>query len=161
LSTVVAAQPHFANQPDDVKVFWGYALFPDREGNYVEKPMSECTGREILQELCYHLQCEDRLPEILDDVTCIPAMMPFITAHFQPREPGDRPDVVPDGSNNLAFLGQYAEQPRDVVFTVEYSVRSAMTAVYEMLDLDREVPPVTKHYRKPGVIADTVRAAYR
>jgi len=161
LSTVVAAQPHFANQPDDVKVFWGYALFPDREGNYVEKPMSECTGREILAELCYHLQCEDRLPEILDDVTCIPAMMPFITAHFQPREPGDRPEVVPDGSNNLAFLGQYAEQPRDVVFTVEYSVRSAMTAVYEQLDLDESVPPVTKHYRDPDVLAEAVRAAYR
>jgi oleate hydratase len=161
LSTVVAAQPHFANQPDDVKIFWGYGLFPDREGNYVEKPMAECTGREILQELCYHLQCEDRLPAILEDVTCIPAMMPFITAHFQPRAPGDRPEVVPDGSNNLAFLGQYAELPRDVVFTVEYSVRSAMVAVYDLLDVDREVPPVTKYYRKPEVIADAVKAAYR
>ncbi|WP_257300403.1 oleate hydratase [Haloarchaeobius sp. FL176] len=161
LSTVVAAQPHFANQPDDVKIFWGYGLFPDREGNYVEKPMSECTGREILQELCYHLEYEDRLPELLEGVNCIPAMMPFITAHFQPREPGDRPAVVPDGSNNLAFLGQYSEVDRDVVFTVEYSVRSAMVAVYDLLDLDEDVPSVSKHYRKPGVLTNAIEAAYR
>lgn len=161
LSTVVAAQPHFANQPDDVTVFWGYALFPEREGDYVEKKMSECTGREILEELCYHLECTDRLPEILEDVNCIPCMMPFITAHFQPRMPGDRPEVVPAGSNNLAFLGQYADLPRDVVFTVEYSIRTAQTAVYDFLDVEREVPPVSKHYRKPGVIADTLKASFR
>jgi oleate hydratase len=162
MSTVVAAQPHFANQPDDVKIFWGYALFPDRKGNYVDKKMSECTGREILEELCYHLDCEDRLPEILEDVNCIPCMMPFITAHFQPREPGDRPKVVPDGSNNLAFLGQYAEIPRDVVFTVEYSVRSAMMAVYEFLDLDKDqIPPISKHYRKPEVLLEGIKASYR
>ncbi|MFT4962933.1 MAG: oleate hydratase, partial [Halobacteriales archaeon] len=162
LSTVVAAQPHFANQPDDVKVFWGYALFPDRKGNYVDKKMSECTGREILKELCYHLNCEDRLPEILEDVNNIPAMMPFITAHFQPRTLGDRPRVVPDGSNNLAFLGQYAEMDRDVVFTVEYSIRSAMNAVYEFLDLDKnEIPPISKHYRDPEVLLDGIKASYR
>ncbi len=160
LSTVVAAQPHFPNQPDDVKIFWGYALFTDQEGDYVEKKMSECTGREILEELCYHLQCEDRLPEILEDVDCVPCMMPFITAHFQPRTPGDRPLVVPDSSNNLAFVGQYAELQRDVVFTVEYSVRTAMTAVYDLLDLDAEIPPVSKHYREPGVLADAVSASF-
>ncbi|WP_425504406.1 oleate hydratase [Salinilacihabitans rarus] len=161
MSTVVAAQPHFANQPDDVKIFWGYALFPDREGDYVDKKMSECTGREILEELCYHLQCTDRLPEILEGVDCVPCMMPFITAHFQPREPGDRPPVVPDGSNNLAFLGQYADLPRDVVFTVEYSVRTAMTAVYDLLDLDEDVPPVSKHYRQPDVLAQALQASFQ
>ena len=34
-----------------MQVFWGYALQPDRIGNFVAKPMSECTGAEILQEL--------------------------------------------------------------------------------------------------------------
>ncbi|MFW6385382.1 MAG: oleate hydratase, partial [Halodesulfurarchaeum sp.] len=161
LSTVIAAQPHFANQPDDVKIFWGYSLFPDQTGDYVDKPMAECTGREILEELCYHLEYTDRLPEILDDVNCIPCMMPFITAHFQPREPGDRPDVVPDSSNNLAFIGQYAEVPRDVVFTVEYSIRSAQLAVYELLDVDCEIPSVSKYYRNPGVLAKAAKASFR
>jgi hypothetical protein len=36
----------------------------------------------------------------------------------------DRPQVVPEGSTDLVFIGQYAEVPDDVVFTVEYSVRT-------------------------------------
>jgi oleate hydratase len=161
MSIFVPAQPHFADQPEDVSVFWGYGLFPDREGDYVEKKMSECTGRELLQELCYHLDCTDLLPSAIEDASCIPCMMPFITAHFMPRTPGDRPDVVPDGSNNLAFLGQYAEIPNDVVFTVEYSIRSAMMAVYEFLDLDRDVPPVSNHKLDPGVAVDAIEASFR
>ncbi|SEO86319.1 oleate hydratase [Halorientalis persicus] len=161
LSTVVAAQPHFANQPDDVKVFWGYGLFPEAEGNHVEKKMEDCTGEEILEELCYHLGCLDRFEEFVDDANCIPCMMPFITGQFMPRTPGDRPDVVPDGSNNLAFLGQFAEVPRDVVFTVEYSVRSAMMATYELLDIDGEIPPVSDHEYEPDVLLDVGKAAFR
>jgi oleate hydratase len=42
-----------------------------------------------------------------------------------PREAGDRPDVVPEGSVNFAFLGKFAETPRDTVFTTEYSIRTA------------------------------------
>ena len=59
MSIVIARQPHFPNQPGDVKVFWGYGLYPDREGNYVKKKMSECNGREILEELWYHLKIQD------------------------------------------------------------------------------------------------------
>lgn len=156
MSTVVAQQPHFENQPDDVKIFWGYALFPDNKGDYVDKKMKNCTGREILEELCYHLGCEDELPSILDDIECKPCNMPFITAHFMPRSEDDRPKVVPDNSKNLAFLGQYTEMKYDVVFTVEYSIRSAQKAVYELLDVDREVPPVNKHYMETEVLAKTL-----
>ncbi|MHC5730594.1 MAG: oleate hydratase, partial [Nostoc sp.] len=56
MSIVLAYQPHFINQPADVQVFWGYALFGDRVGNFVPKPMSECNGEEILRELCGHLR---------------------------------------------------------------------------------------------------------
>ncbi|MFR9098556.1 MAG: oleate hydratase [Anaerostipes hadrus] len=42
-----------------------------------------------------------------------------------PRTAGDRPDVIPDGCVNFAFLGQFAETPRDTIFTTEYSVRTA------------------------------------
>lgn len=105
--------------------------------------MSDCTGRELLEELCYHMGLVDRIPKILEHTTnVIPCMMPYITAQFMPRALGDRPQVVPQGSVNLAFLGQFAEVPDDCVFTVEYSVRSAMMAVYELLKLEKEVIPV-------------------
>ncbi|RDZ34100.1 MULTISPECIES: oleate hydratase [unclassified Haloferax] len=161
LSIVTAVQPHFANQPDDVKVIWGYGLFPEERGNHVNKKMEDCTGEEILAELCHHLGYTDRLEELRETATCIPCMMPFITSQFMPRTPGDRPEVVPAGSNNLAFLGQFAEVPDDVVFTVEYSVRSALMAVHELFDAEGDVPPVSTHQYEPDVLLDTVRAAFR
>ena len=69
-------------------------------------------------------------------------MMPYITAFFMPRTKGDRPDVIPDGCVNFAFLGQFADTPRDTVFTTEYSVSTAMEAVYGLLGVDRGVPEV-------------------
>ncbi|OGT57232.1 MAG: oleate hydratase [Gammaproteobacteria bacterium RIFCSPHIGHO2_12_FULL_63_22] len=142
MSIVLAHQPHFANQPDDVQVFWGYALLPDRVGNFVPKPMAECSGAEILQELCGHLRFD---PETVESANCIPCRMPYITSMFMPRERGDRPPPVPRGSKNFAFVSQFVEIPDDVVFTVEYSIRAAQMAVYELIGIDREIPPITPH----------------
>ncbi len=143
MSWVVPKHPHFINQPDNVKVLWAYALNMDVEGDYIHKTISECTGREMFEELLYHMGLEDKIPEILSHtVNVIPSMMPYITSQFMPRVAGDRPDVVPAGSKNFGFLGQYAEVPHDCVFTVEYSVRSAMMAVYKLMDLNKEVDPV-------------------
>ncbi|WP_295385919.1 oleate hydratase [uncultured Thiodictyon sp.] len=142
MSIVLAHQPHFLNQPADVQVFWGYALFPDRVGNFVPKAMAECNGAEILSELCGHLRFD---PEILATANCIPCRMPYLTSMFMPRQSGDRPLPVPQGSKNLAFISQFVEIPDDCVFTVEYSVRAAQMAVYELLGIDREVPPVSPH----------------
>ena len=142
MSIVLAYQPHFPNQPADVQVFWGYALFPDRVGDFVAKPMADCNGAEILLELCGHLRFD------LDSVAsanCIPCRMPYITSMFMPRLIGDRPLPVPRGSQNFAFISQFVEIPDDVVFTVEYSVRAAQMAVYELLGIDRKVPAVTPH----------------
>jgi Myosin-crossreactive antigen len=142
MSIVLAHQPHFPNQPADVQVFWGYSLFPDRVGNFVPKPMAECTGAEILQELCGHLRFD---LETIASANCIPCRMPYITSMFMPRMRSDRPLPVPRGSKNLAFVSQFVEIPDDVVFTVEYSVRAAQMAVYELLDIDRKIPPITPH----------------
>ena len=106
--------------------------------------MSECTGEEILTELCCHLALKEEMPLILKTSTCIPCIMPFITSQFLPRSKGDRPAVVPEGWTNLAFIGQFCEMPDDVVFTVDYSLRSAQTAVYSLLKLDKEVTPIYK-----------------
>jgi len=140
MSIVLAHQPHFINQPADVQVFWGYSLFPDRVGNFVAKPMAECNGAEILQELCGHLRFD---PETVAMANCIPCRMPYITSMFMPRMRSDRPLPVPLGSKNLAFISQFVEISDDVVFTVEYSVRAAQMAVYELLGIDRPVPPIT------------------
>mgnify|MGYP000230580477 FL=1 len=113
-------------------------------GDYVKKPMRACTGKEITEEWLYHLGIpEDQIEELAENhANCTPTMMPYITAFFMPRRAGDRPDVIPDGCVNAAFLGQFAETPRDTIFTTEYSVRTAMEAVYGLCGVDRGVPEV-------------------
>ena len=158
MSVVLAFQPHFEGQPADVQVFWGYALHPDRIGNFVAKPMSACTGAEILVELCGHLNFD---LDTFKAANCIPCRMPYITSMFMPRSSTDRPLPVPKNSRNLAFVSQFVEIPEDVVFTVEYSVRAAQTAVYELLGVDREVPPILHHDRSLKVNFDAVVKAFR
>jgi oleate hydratase len=140
MSIVLAHQPHFANQPANVQVFWGYSLFPDRIGNFVAKPMADCSGAEILQELCGHMRFD---PETVANANCIPCRMPYITSMFMPRLRSDRPLPVPADSKNFAFISQFVEIPDDVVFTVEYSIRAAQMAVYQLLGIDRKIPPIT------------------
>ena len=142
LSIVLAHQPHFANQPTDVQVFWGYALFPDRIGNFVAKSMDDCNGAEILQELCGHLRFDLC---VMTTANCIPCRMPYITSMFMPRSPGDRPLPVPANTRNFAFISQFVEIPLDTVFTVEYSVRVAQMAVYQLLNLQRPIPKVSAY----------------
>ena len=144
MSWTINRQPHFKNQPKDQLVVWVYGLFTNKPGNYIKKPMRECTGKEITEEWLYHLGVpEDQIEELAtNSANCVPCMMPYITAFFMPRTAGDRPKVVPDGCKNFAFLGQFADTVRDTVFTTEYSVRTAMEAVYTLLDVDRGVPEV-------------------
>ncbi len=151
-SIVLPHQPHFIGQPEDVNVFWGYGLFVDKPGDFVKKPMSACTGREIMTEILGLLHIESEASQILNTSICIPCMMPFITSQFLRREKGDRPEVVPQGWSNLAFTGQFCELPEDVVFTVEYSIRSAQTAVYDLLKLNRKSPAVYKGQYDPRVL---------
>jgi oleate hydratase len=151
MSIVIPHQPHFIGQPDGVSVFWGDGLSVDAPGNFVNKPMSACTGLEIMTELLGHLRMEAQSALIMGTSICIPCMMPFITSQFLRREAGDRPQVVPKGSKNLGFIGQFCELPDDVVFTVEYSIRSAQACVYEMLDLDRQPPAVFKGEFHPAI----------
>ena len=144
LSWTFNRQPHFRSQPEDQLVGWIYALFTDKPGNFVKKPMRECTGKEICMEWLYHIGVpESEIEEMADrSANTVPCMMPYITAFFMPREAGDRPAVIPAGSVNFAFLGQFAETKRDTIFTIEYSVRTAMESVYTLLDIDRGVPEV-------------------
>ena len=135
-------QPHFPNQPADVLVLWVYALLMDKEGNYIKKTMPECTGNEIMAELCYHLGIIDHLDSVLENTIVHVSFMPYITSMFMPRATGDRPRVVPEGCINLGLIGQFVETNNDIVFTMESSVRTARIAVYKLLNLNKQVPDI-------------------
>jgi oleate hydratase len=158
MSVVLAHQPHFINQPADVQVFWGYGLFPDRVGNFVAKPMADCNGAEILQELCGHLRFD---LDTMATANCIPCRMPFITSMFMPRKPEDRPLPVPPQTRNFAFVSQFVELPLDVVFTVEYSVRAAQMAVYQLLHITLPIPAVTPHDKSAHARFEAVLKAFK
>lgn len=162
LSIVVAAQPHFINQPMDQTIFWGYGLYTSEEGDYVKKPMKDCTGEEIFTELLHHLHMEDKKEELLQDVVdIIPCMMPYVDAQFQPRKMADRPHVVPKGSTNFAMVSQFVEIPDDMVFTEEYSVRAARIAVYTLMGVKKKICPVTPYAMDPKVLVKALKTSYR
>ena len=144
LSWTFNRQPQFRSQPKDQLVGWIYGLFSNVPGNYVKKPMRDCTGKEICMEWLYHLGVpENQIEELAEkSANTIPVMMPYIDAFFMPRNGTDRPKVVPNQAVNFAFLGQFAETERDTIFTTEYSIRTAMVAVYTLLNIDRGVPEV-------------------
>ena len=144
MSWTLNRQQQFRDQPKDQLCVWVYGLFSDKPGDYVKKPMRDCTGKEICMEWLYHMGVpESEIEELAEhSANTVPVMMPYITAFFMPRAAGDRPDVVPEGAVNFAFLGQFAEVPRDTIFTTEYSMRTAMVAVYTLLNVDRGVPEV-------------------
>jgi oleate hydratase len=142
LSIVVPHQPHFPHMPESTYTLWGYGFEIDHDGDYVAKPMSRATGREILTELVHQLGFGDILDHVLATTEITTVMMPYASSLFAARAPGDRPLVVPAGSANFAFLGQFTEIPGDVVFTVEYSVHGAMYAVYTLFGVDRPIPPI-------------------
>lgn len=139
----ISRQPHFKIQKSNELIVWVYGLYSDKSGNFVHKKITECTGIELCEELLYHLGVpETEISEIAASANTIPCRMPYITTYFMPRALGDRPLVVPKNSVNLAFIGNYAETEKDTVFTTEYSVRTAMEAVYTLLNVDRGVPEV-------------------
>ncbi|OXA80320.1 oleate hydratase [Flavobacterium aquidurense] len=135
-------QPHFPTQPNDVLVVWVYALFMDKEGNYIKKTMPQCTGNEILSELSYHLGIVDQLDNVIENTIVRSSFMPYITSMFMPRAKGDRPRVIPEGCTNLGLIGQFVETNNDIVFTMESSVRTARLAVYGLLNLNKQVPDI-------------------
>ena len=159
LSWTINRQPQFRSQNKDTVLVWLYALHTDTEGNYIKKAMRDCTGEEICQEWLYHIgmdesKIKDYSENACNTTTCF---MPYINAFFQPRKNVDRPNVVPEGAVNFAFIGQFAETPRDTIFTTEYSMRTGMESVYTLLNVERGVPEV---WGSQYDIRELLRAAY-
>jgi oleate hydratase len=151
MSIAVPHQPHFLGLPPDAYTLWGYGLFVDALGDCVRKPMAQCTGKEILSELMHQLGFSDMLEMTLASTDITTVMMPYASAVFSWRIPKDRPLVVTTGEQNFALLGQFTELPRDVVFTVEYSVHGAMHAVYHLFGVDKPIPTIYNGLLDPKV----------
>lgn len=159
LSWTINRQPQFRSQNKDTVLVWLYALHTDTEGNYIKKAMRDCTGEEICQEWLYHIGMDENKIKDYSENACntTTCFMPYINAFFQPRKNVDRPKVVPEGAVNFAFIGQFAETPRDTIFTTEYSMRTGMESVYTLLNVDRGVPEV---WGSQYDIRELLRAAY-
>lgn len=159
LSWTINRQPQFRSQNKDTVLVWLYALHTDTEGNYIKKAMRDCTGEEICQEWLYHIGMDESKIKDYSENTCntTTCFMPYINAFFQPRKNVDRPKVVPEGAVNFSFIGQFAETPRDTIFTTEYSMRTGMESVYTLLNVDRGVPEV---WGSQYDIRELLRAAY-
>lgn len=141
LSFAIFYQPEMLDQPPGTFVWWGYGLYPERDGTFVKKRMDQCTGEEILSELLQHLRFE-KSDTIIKSSICIPCDMPYVNNIWLLRRPGDRPPVVPEGATNLGLIGQYVEVPHDIAFTFEYSTRTAWEAIYRLLKRGPPPPPV-------------------
>ena len=143
LSWTINRQPQFKSQNKNSVLVWVYALNTNKPGNFIKKPIKLCTGKEVCEEWLYHIGLPtneiDKYADMCNTTTCY---MPYINAFFQPRREKDRPLVVPKSAVNFAFIGQFAETPRDTIFTTEYSIRTGMEAVYTLLNIDRAVPEV-------------------
>ena len=143
LSWTINRQPQFKSQNKNSILVWVYALNTTKPGNFIEKAIKTCTGKEICEEWLYHIGIPtNEIEKYADKCNTTTCYMPYINAFFQPREEKDRPLVVPKESINFAFVGQFAETPRDTIFTTEYSIRTGMEAVYTLLKIDRAVPEV-------------------
>ncbi|WP_455465015.1 oleate hydratase [Streptococcus salivarius] len=157
MSIVVHHQPHFTSQKPNETVLWGYFLYPRRHGEIIDKPYIEMTGKEMLQELIGQLSkvdpgpinVSDKEEEIMDSViNCIPVYMPYASALFNNRAKSDRPKVIPKHSTNLAFTGEFVEQPYQMIFTENSAVRSGEIAAFHFAGIPMSRLVKTPRYDK-------------
>jgi oleate hydratase len=142
VSLSIFHQPEVIGQPSGTSVWWGYGLHPERDGDFARKPMNQCTGAEVLEEVLRQLRLDKQLDAIMASSICIPCDTPYINNIWLPRSRGDRPPPVPAGATNLGLIGQYVEMPREIAFTIECSVRAAWEAIQVLLKRGPSPPPV-------------------
>ena len=152
ISLSVFHQPEIIGQPERTSVWWGYGLYPDRNGDFVRKPMTACTGEEILEETLRQLKFDSQLAAIKASSICVPCYMPYVNNIWLPRSAGDMPPPVPEGATNLGLIGQYVDVPREIAFTIECSVRTAWEAIYRLLQRGPAPPPVYQGQYDPKAL---------
>jgi len=161
LSLSVFHQPEIIGQPPGTSVWWGYGLYPERNGDYVRKRMDQCTGAEILEETLRHLRFDRHLAAIMASSICVPCNLPYVNNIWLPRMCSDRPPPVPEGATNLGLIGQYVEVPREIAFTIECSVRSAWEAIHVLLKRGPAPPPVYQGQYDPKALFNVLKVFVR
>ena len=157
LSLSIFHQPEITGQAPGTSLWWGYGLHPERDGDYVTKPMNQCTGAEILEETLRHLRFDKQLPAIVASSILIPCDMPYVNNIWLPRNGSDRPPPVPKGATNLGLIGQYVEMPKEIAFTIECSVRSAWVVIYTLLTRGPAPPSVYRGLYDPKALFDALK----
>lgn len=157
VSLSIFHQPEVIGQPSGTSIWWGYGLHPERNGDFVAKPMNQCTGAEILEETLRHLRLDKQLGAIMATSICIPCDTPYVNNIWLPRSGDDRPPPVPKGSTNLGLIGQYVEIPKDIAFTIEYSVRAAWEAIHVLLKRGPAPPPVYQGQFDPKALLNALK----
>lgn len=151
-------EPQLLMQPKDVHVWWGFLMYPHKAGNYVQKPALNCSGAQILEELLRHIKFDSQRESIMSSSICIPVLIPYANSVWLPRSRRDRPQIVPKGSTNFGFIGQFAEIENDANYTMEYSIRSAREAVATLLDLKVKPPRPYDGLRDPHAVYQAMQA---
>lgn len=162
ISLAVPVQPYYRHQHPKETVLVGYGQYPERLGKYVQKPMKDCTGREIWEEVLSCLGWREIWKAVQEEtIGCAVTRKPYARAAFEPHAITDRVSILPDAEGNLAFAGWFSELPEETAGSEEYQVRAARTAVYELLQVEKEVLPVTPYRKDAKVLAKALYAIYQ
>ena len=162
ITLIVPVQPYFMCQQPEETVILGFGQAPECLGEKVKKPMRECAGKEIFEEIlaCLHWEdIKDRAEREIINLTMV--RWPYARAPYEPHSIGDRVSVMPDPDGNLAFAGWFCEMPEEIAGGEECKVRSARMAVYSLLKIDKEILPVTPYRKDAKILAKALYAVYR
>ncbi len=152
--------PPLPDSEAEYVVIRGTGLYPERAGSYVKKPMTACTGQEIWWELLSLLGALEPQGQV-EPLAMETLRAPYFFAPFQPHAVGDRAPVLPMAGGNLALAGWFAEVPEEVPGSREQQVRSARMAVYGLLQVEKEILPVSPYRKDATILAKAVQAVYR
>lgn len=144
INLCIPSQPVFPSQPPNVRVLWGLAHSPENKGNYVNKPMFQCPGTDIMTELLGHLNLDYQTP--ISRTVTVPRAMPRMSAMLMTRAPRDRPQVIPQDFSNVGLLGPFVETPHYTCVDVSYGVRTAQTAVSSLMGLEMHIEPLASTF---------------
>src|SRR5262249_5954033 len=144
-------------QPSGTSIWWGYGLYPDRSGDFVKKAMDQCTGAEILEETLKQLRFDKQLSAIMASAICVPCYMPYVNNTWLLRSQRDRPPPVLEGATKPGLIGQFVEVPREIAFTIDWSVRSAWEAIPVLLKRGPAPPPVYQGQYDPKALLNALK----
>jgi oleate hydratase len=127
LNLCIPTQPVFEDQPGSVRVLWGFALSPEISGDYIRKPMVQCSGADITAELMHHLNFPPR--SIFQRTVTIPRIMPRMSSLLLAHSYDERPKPINPDISNLGLVGEFVEISQYSCIDMSYGLRAAKSVV--------------------------------